>query len=198
MVNGSTWYSLTERELNIIDKVLNTEEWKSLPMTTLLYYSVLLRTGRTRLEQQLVIAPLAIQNVLVDYIENVNKALGILCEFVTGSPRTIKLETSEEMQSHPYIKVIGDFLVKGFDEERALKSSAVSIGIPENRLKRFLGDNNVTFKDKNAKAVTSGLELSSENSNLDSNGIITLARKYGYTDYLDVIDFADGYLSADN
>lgn len=197
MVNGSTWYSLTERELSIINKVTTSDEWKSLPMTTLLYYSVLLKTGRARVEQQLAIAPLAIQNVLVDYLEHINKALGLMCEFIVGAPRTIELETPEEMQSHPYVKVLKDFLAKGLSEERALKSTAVSIGMPETRLKQFLKDNEITFVSANADAVTSGHTLASENAGLDSSGIITLAKQYGYTDYLDVIDFTDGYLSDD-
>lgn len=196
MVNGSTWYSLNEREIKVLNEVL-TSDCKNLSIATLMHYSVLLRSARMRVEQQLAIAPISIQTVLMKYDDEINAAL-LKLSAIVGASRTVKLETPDELVNHPYIKVIGDYLVKGFDEDRAIKAAAVFIGIPEPRLRQFLDSHSVKVVSNNEEAVQKGILLANENADLDSSGIITLARQYGYTDFMDVMDFADGFLSAVN
>lgn len=196
MVNGSTWYSLGEREIKVLNEVL-TSDCKNLSIATLMHYSVVLRSARYRVEQQLTIAPQSIQRVLMSYDDELNTAL-IKLSALASAERVIKLETPDEMVNHPYIKLIGDNLVKGMDEEKAIKSAALTIGITEPRLKQFLDSHSVKVNKANEEAVKKGMLLANENANLDASGIITLARQYGYDNFLDVMDFADGYLSALN
>lgn len=196
-LSGSSIYRLTDDELSLLNTIEFTDTWKSLPVMTLLYYSIRLRKARQRINEYLAIAPVGIQSRLMKYDSDLAEAILKLDSEVSKSDAKITMLVPDELLNHPYIVTLEKFINQGFDETKAINAASEIIGVPRQRLVDFLKSHDIEFKTMESKAKELGVKLAKEKSkakDLDVEDILAISSENGLTNPTDILIFANEYL----
>lgn len=137
-------YQVNKAIDDIANSVLSGEYDVVTDVATLTYYGMKIRGGLDKLHRQLPMAPTTIgRDIIYPQIDKLKGALNKISELIKskdglGSLYFSELTDDEDLARHPYVKLLGDYKIKGMALPKAISMTSISTGIPELSISNFV------------------------------------------------------------
>lgn len=134
----------------IANSALNGEFDTLKDVATLTYYGMKLQGGIDKLVKQMPVTPTVLQVDQKTHIEKLQSALSKISELIrnaegSGSTYFSNLTEDADLSRHPYVKLLGDFRLRGLALPKAVSMISDAVGAPKLAISSFIESHRVKY-----------------------------------------------------